>query len=326
MKSAISLILALMTISAFSNAAPTQFSDLDCAVAASSLQATEVLDLWPGAAPGSEDWKQEEVTHDMGLGGPPNVIVRNVLRPTLSVYLPDPAKANGTAVVVAPGGGFMMLSIENEGHKVARCLASKGVAAMVLKYRLVETPGPAEEFRKALLQLVTQLSADQQEGSGLFDHPEFAAVVQLGVEDGIQALKLVRQNAKEWKINPERVGLIGFSAGARVTAGAIVSAEAAEGPDFAGLIYGGLFGDAATLPENPPPVFAVVAADDVLALGTTQDFVHALQDAGEKPEFHLYSSGGHGFGMNKQNKTSDQWMKSWLRWMEEKGLLQRDDA
>lgn len=293
-----------------------------CATAVSdpaAITAEETMNVWPGPAPGSENWTQQEVTGSFGDGTFPNPIVRNVTQPTLTAYLPDPSRATGAAVVVAPGGGFLFLSIKSEGSDVAQWLASRGIAAFVLKYRTRETPPDQAGFMASFGALMARRPAAED---GQPTASPMADIAQYGVADAVQALALVRSRAQEWGVDPQRVGIVGFSAGARVAAGALLQADPAARPNFAAPIYGGLFGEEIQIPTDLPPVFAAVSADDPIALQSTLDLVMTLREAGASPEFHMFNAGGHGYGMNQQGFSSDHWIQSFYWWLEANGLLQ----
>ena len=257
----------------------------------------QVVNIWPGAAPGSENWTQKERTAD---NTPIGTVVFNVVTPTLTAYLPEPNKATGTGVIIAPGGAFVALAIDLEGNNVARWLQEKGIAAFVLKYRIMEK---------------------RQEGipSGM----NMDEAGKYGIADGIQALKVVRQHATEWGLSPDRVGLMGFSAGAMVTSGSLLQKDAAGRPNFAAMIYGGPFGVMPAIPAKLPPMFLAWAQDDALALGPVVKFYDALTSAGHKPEVHIFSAGGHGFGMRKQGTSSDHWIDAFYFWLEAQGFTRR---
>jgi acetyl esterase/lipase len=286
--------------------------------AQAALRAPEVIDLWPGIAPGSEGWTQEEINAEIGSGPGKAAIVRNVVHPTLTAYLPDPAKATGSAVIVAPGGGFMMLSIDSEGHHVARWLAERGVAAFVLKYRLTETPVDNNAF---IAKLGAMLAGVRNAG------PDVAQTIlnqaDIGAADAIQAIKIVRRRAADFGYAPDRVGLLGFSAGAFITTRLVASADPASRPNFAAPIYGGAFTSGEDLPKQLPPLFIAVAGDDDLLADATVSMVNRLRTAGHRPAFHLYASGGHGFGMSQNGKASDHWIEEFYWWMEENKLVKR---
>jgi acetyl esterase/lipase len=253
----------------------------------------QVVKIWPGVAPGSEHWAQKERTIE---NTPIGTVVFNVVTPTLTAYLPERANATGTGVIIAPGGGFVALAIDLEGIKVARWLQQRGIAAFVLKYRIVE-------------KRTDGIPAMNMDTAGRY-----------GIADGIQALKVVRRHAEEWGLSPDRVGLLGFSAGAMVTSGALLQEDAASRPSFAALIYGGPFGAMPAIPAKLPPTFLAWAQDDALALSPVVRFHDALIAAGNKPEVHVYSAGGHGFGMRAQGTSSDHWIDAFYYWLEAQGF------
>ncbi len=254
----------------------------------------QTLNIWPGAAPGSEHWTQKErVVENTPLG----TVVFNVVTPTLTLFLPEQTKATGTGVIIAPGGAFVALAVDHEGNNVARWLQAKGIAAFVLKYRIMEK---------------------RQEGIPAGMNMDEAG--KYGIADGIQAVKVVRQHATEWGVAPDRVGFMGFSAGAMVTSGALLQDNAAARPNFAAPIYGGPFGMMPAIPANLPPIFMAWAQDDAVARDAVLKFYDALKSAGDKPEAHIFSAGGHGFGMRKQGTTSDHWVDAFYYWLEAQGF------
>lgn len=257
----------------------------------------QVVNVWPGAAPGSEGWTQTERTIE---GTPVGTVVFNVVTPTLTAYLPEPGRATGTGVVIAPGGYFVALAVSQEGSDAARWFQERGIAAFVLKYRIVE-----------------------KRGEGVPQNLDMDAAGRYGIADGIQALRVVRQHAAEWGVAPDRVGMLGFSAGAMVAAGALLQPDAAARPSFAALVYGGPFGVMPAIPEALPPLFLAWAQDDPVALRPVVRFYEALTAAGHKPEAHIFGSGGHGFGMRRQGASSDRWIDELYYWLEAQGLTRR---
>ena len=239
-------------------------------------------------------------------------IVRNVTAPTLTPILPDPAKATGTAVIVAPGGGFLMLAVDNEGYPVARWLASHGIAAFVLKYRLQPTPTDPAGFTQAFNNLLMSAS------KSMIPTPTFA------MQDAQSALRLVRARAAEWHIDPHRVGMLGFSAGAMTTMGAGFAAHPNPRPDFMAPIYGPMSHQ--PIPADAPPMFAALAADDPLMSRGGYGLVADYRTANRPIEFHLFEAGGHGFGITKRGTTSDMWAEEFYRWMLDRGLLDKSKA
>jgi len=253
----------------------------------------QVVKIWPGAAPGSERWTQQEKTY---VNTPVGTVVMNVVTPTLTAFLPPRDKATGTGVIIAPGGAFVALTVGLEGSDLARWLQQRGIAAFVLKYRVIEK---------------------KQEG---IPEMNMDTAGRYGIADGIQALKVVRQHAKEWGVLPDRVGFIGFSAGAMVASGALLQSNAALRPNFTAMIYGGPFGVMPSIPARLPPMFLAWAQDDQVALDAIVRFRDALIAAKQKPELHVFASGGHGFGMKKQGTTSDYWVEEYYYWLESQKL------
>lgn len=253
----------------------------------------QTVNIWPGVAPGSERWTHQERTVENTLLG---TVIFNVVTPTLTAYLPERTMATGTGVIIAPGGAFVALAIDVEGHEVARWLQQRGIAAFVLKYRIVE-------------KRTDGIPAMDMDTAG-----------QYGIADGIQAIAVVRRHAAEWGVAPDRVGFLGFSAGAMVAAGALLHGDSTARPHFAALIYGGPFGVMPAIPPRLPPVFLAWARDDPMALAPVTRFHDALTAAGHKPEVHVFSAGGHGFGMRKQGTSSDHWIDAFHYWLEGQGF------
>ena len=237
--------------------------------------------------------------------------VRNVSRATLTPFLPDPAKANGAAVIVAPGGGFRILSMGNEGWEVAQALKERGVAAFVLKYRLQRTAPDWAEFEKG--NPLTAPTPGAPPGP-----PNFAAMMVMPLEDATAAFKMVRTRAKEWNIDPKRVGMVGFSAGAGTTMAATLQSTENK-PAFIAPIYGGL--RSVDVPSDAPPMFVALAADDPIFGKSDFGLITAWQKAGRPVEFHLYQNGGHGFGLGNPGRTSTGWFPQFMLWLEVNGML-----
>jgi len=263
----------------------------------------KVIPLYPGTAPGSESWNYPE---SEAVGAQDGIRrVSNITRPTLTTFLPDPASANGTAIIICPGGGFRYLSIENEGTSVAKWLNSIGVAAFVLKYRVMRTgdadekdPAKMAERKKEILPLVSA--------------------------DGLQAIRLVRSHAAEWGVAHDRIGILGFSAGGYVTAAAGLQYSADSRPDFIAPIYPAIPDDV-TPRADAPPMFIVQADDDktVPTLDHSVRLYEAWKKANIPAELHIYSRGGHGFGMRKRGLPVDTWIDRLRDWLDVQGLLRK---
>ena len=238
--------------------------------------------------------------------------VRNVSRATLTPFLPDPAKANGAAVIVAPGGGFRILSMGNEGWEVAQALNERGVAAFVLKYRLSPTEPDWAKFDKG--NPLTAPTPGAKPGAP----PDFSEIIKLPLADATAAFKLVRARAKEWHIDPKRVGMMGFSAGAGTTMAATLDSKENK-PAFIAPIYGGQ--KAVDVPPDAPPMFVALASDDPLFGNNEYGLITAWKNAGRPVEYHLYQNGGHGFGLGNPGKTSTGWFPQFMLWLDSNGFL-----
>jgi acetyl esterase/lipase len=207
----------------------------------------------------------------------------------------------------------MALSINSEGIDVAKYMAARGVTAFVLKYRLAHTGEDApQEF--------TALFADRQKFQ-----EKVGKVIPLAVADGLAAVTYVRQHASEWRVSPDRVGIIGFSAGGRVTAGVAFHYLPEGRPAFVAPIYaGGEISKEVSVPVDAPPMFVAAATDDQLGLAPESVALYEKWTGAHKSaELHLYAKGGHGFGMRKQNLPTDHWIDRFADWMELEGWLQK---
>ncbi len=238
-------------------------------------------------------------------------MARNISKATLTPFLPKAGKANGAAVIVAPGGGFRWLSMGNEGWEVAKALNERGVAAFVLKYRLMPTAPEWAEFDKG--NPLTAPTPGARPGP-----PDFSAIIKLPLEDATAAFKLVRARAKEWNIDPNRLGMMGFSAGAGTTMAATLQSTENK-PAFIAPIYGSL--RTVEVPADAPPMFVALASDDPLFGNNEYGLITAWKKAGRPVEFHLYQNGGHGFGLGNTGKTSTGWFPQFMLWLEVNGML-----
>ena len=257
----------------------------------------QTVRIWPGVAPGSRHWTY----HARTIRGPDGAQVIDVSTPTLTAYLPPRAKATGTGVIIAPGGAFIALEIDREGREVARWLQRRGIAAFVLRYRLMPPPP----------------------GGGFPSMAAMDAASKFAIADGIQAMKVVRAHARQWGVDPRRLGILGFSAGGTVATGVMLSHDAAARPDFVGDLYGGPFGGLKRVPAGLPPVFLAWAQDDPIGTHTAMKVFEDLSAHGYTPEAHAFSAGHHEFGMKKQGTTSDHWIQEFYWWLEAQGLTRR---
>ncbi len=270
----------------------------------------DAIPLYGKATPGkasSETWVKYNGEH---------MVVRNVSRPTLTPFLPEAGKATGAAVIVAPGGAYMLLAIEPEGWKVARWLAKQGIAAFVLKYRIMPTPVDNDASLAFMNKKAMEGIADPTKQPTL-QHPP-------STDDALAALAMVRARSAEWGVNPKRVGMIGFSAGAMTSLNTVVAAKPGEGPDFFGYIYGPQA--KADVRTDAPPMFAAIAFDDPLFPTMGFPLVEAWKAAKRPVELHAYERGGHGFNMGVPGTTTTGMLDQFVSWMDMQGLMKPASA
>jgi acetyl esterase/lipase len=271
------------------------------------------LPLWPNGAPGYEA-RRNEPERVMWRQEPDIVfpVVYNVHNPSLTPFLPAPGTATGAAVVIAPGGGDMLLTTDREGYDLAKWLSARGVAAFVLKYRLARDFAGNSPYRVNVEALA----------------------------DSLRAIRTVRARATDWGVDPSRVGFLGFSAGGELAAltmfkydgGAPDSSDPVERqssrPDFVGLIYPGLVNlvrdGGVRVDAKTPPAFMSCAAGDqpTMAVNLTGLFLQ-LQQAGVGAELHIYGAGGHGYGVRQRPLAVSDWPARLLEWMSDRGLLRK---
>jgi len=276
-----------------------------------------VYTIWPGAAPGAEDWDWSERTIRVPWTDLDRRVTRNVTTPTLTVFRPPEGKANGTSMIIAPGGAFHFLMVDHEGYDMARFLNGLGITAFVLKYRLGRSPDDDAEladFRNDLQQRL-----HKPEPTTITPPARFDGIRDWGEADGRQAMRFVRAHAAHWDLDPARIGIAGFSAGGGVAMAAALEFDAASRPDYAVGIYPAWRGDGP--PADAPPLFLVIAADDqsVAPLSSARLY-EAWHMAGIPAELHVFGSGAHGFGMAQQGTLSDAWAGLLANWLKARGL------
>ncbi|MBC3538562.1 alpha/beta hydrolase [Rufibacter sediminis] len=239
-------------------------------------------------------------------------MARNISTATLTPFLPAPGKANGTAVIVAPGGGFRWLSLDNEGWEVAKALADKGIAAFVLKYRLHPTPESLDDFKAWMDRPRTPAPAASSTTAGGATPPSPPQMdLSNQLEDAEAAYAMILKRSKEWGVDTGRIGMIGFSAGAGLTMHSTLHSKTMK-LAFIGPIYGGM--GPVEVPKNAPPMFNVIATDDFLFKGQF-GVIDSWFKAGIPVEFHLYQNGGHGFGLGNPDRTSNRWFDAFMHWL-----------
>jgi len=277
---------------------------------ASLLHAAEgppTHDVWPGDVPGETGDVGEENVLPQKEGQRQVVRLTNVTRATITLYRPEKEKDTGAAVLICPGGGYHILAMDLEGTEVAEWLNANGVTGIVLKYRVPR--------RK--------------------DRPKHLAPLQ----DAQRAMSLVRSNAEKWSIDPERIGILGFSAGGHLAASASTNFDQRQydpidavdevscRPDFTVLIYPAyLVEEDALAPEirvtsETPPTFFVHAGDDRISPENSVRMYLALRQAGVPAELHVFKGGGHGFGLRPSDDPCSGWPRLCEKWMRVQGIL-----
>jgi acetyl esterase/lipase len=278
-----------------------------------------VIHIWPNGAPGSQNWTQRETEY--GRAGERDV--RNVVDPTLTIFLPDPKSATGAAVIIAPGGAFRLLAFEKEGTKVATWLQDHGVAGLVLKYRLTDT-GTDDEFAamnaaggRGLPPESPQTPNAAPFGGG---PKAIAAIEPLSVADGHQAMRVLRERATEWKIDPQKIGIMGFSAGGYVAVNVALDDKPDTRPNFVGSIYSCCIQLPINVPSGAAPLFIASAANDPISNKSGPALFSAWTAANIPAEIHIYAQGGHGFGMSTHNMPVDTWIERFGDWLRSQKL------
>ena len=285
----------------------------------------KVVKLWPDGIPGSKNdpaYVENIVTADGRV-----TRANNVVTPDLTVFLPDPAKANGAAVLICPGGGYGTLAFDHEGNAIAKWLNDNGIAGIILKYRL-----PSD-----------RIMTDKSIGP---------------LQDAQQAMRVIRRNAAAWKIDPKKVGVIGFSAGGHLASTISthyadkvyeVTDNVSARPDFSLLIYPVvtmdttfthrgtrnnligldpteknvfLFSNEKQITADSPPAFLVHSSDDnAVPVKNSIGYYMGLQKNKIPTELHIFQKGGHGYGLSPNGGTESSWPDLCIRWLKAMGLI-----
>ena len=281
-----------------------------------SMKPAVEMKLWPGIAPGEKAGTFGAEKAEPGKEAMPIIRVHNVTEPSLALFQPAPEKANGTCVIVFPGGGYGILAYNHEGTEVAHWLNSIGVTAVVVKYRVPRRP----------------------------DLPKHLAPLQ----DAQRAIRLVRQHAADWKINPDKIGVLGFSAGAHLTLMAAThydekvyepiddTDKISARPNFAAPIYLAYalgekidpkrvdipLEENVRITKQTPPMFLSVCDDDgVGSMGSVHLYIK-MKETGIPCELHVFAKGGHGYGMRSDKGPAAEWNILCGKWMKQLGFLQ----
>ncbi|MDR3667813.1 MAG: alpha/beta hydrolase [Ignavibacteriaceae bacterium] len=283
-----------------------------------------VLNIWNGKIPGAIEFpgfREDTVRIENG-----KIRIAKVINPTMTVYFPDKKKSNGTTVIICPGGGYGRLSIDNEGSDIAQWLNSNGITAIILKYRL---PNDTIMINKSIGPL----------------------------QDLQEAVRITRRHALEWNINPDKIGVAGFSAGGHLASSLSTrfnekiydSDSTSARPDFAILGYPVItmnelnthtgsrknllgntpdsvhieyFSNELHVLKNTPPTFIFQAENDrTVPVQNSIDYYTALKNKGVIAELHIYSKGGHGFGLAKNGGTESTWPESCIKWLKQIGMV-----
>jgi acetyl esterase/lipase len=304
--------------------------------AAAHAQNGAEIRLWPDGAPGSERWTVAETTTTSPNG---SRVVANVSDPTLTVFLPDAAIATGAGVVIAPGGALRALAIDNEGVEVARWLNSKGIAGFVLKYRTrqqdaaagrggpppARAGGPGGPPPGAAAAGGRQGGARQEleirlaNANPAPDDAALTEVLEMATADAQAALRLVRQNAVAWNVDPQRVGIMGFSAGGGVAVGTALAEQSDAYPSFLVSVYGPSLQDV-HVPAHAPPLFIAVGATHFNVTNGCLALFGAWKAAGKPAEIHVYDGVSAGFGMSRRGLPVDSWIDRFHEWLVARGL------
>ncbi|MDR3636311.1 MAG: alpha/beta hydrolase [Isosphaeraceae bacterium] len=276
-----------------------------------SAGAQTTLELWPGTVPGETEVIGEETLAPKRPGQRDVQRITNVSRPSITIFRPPADKDTGTSVLICPGGGYQILAWDLEGEEVATWLNSIGVTGIVLKYRVPPRQDPAP--RRAPLQ------------------------------DAQRALSIIRSHAQDWRLDPDRIGILGFSAGGHLSASAMThfderqydAVDAADRvscrPDFAVLVYPAYLEEKGSLkPEirvtsKTPPTFLAHAGNDPIGPENSIALYTALKRAGVPAELHVYATGGHGFGLRPSEDPCSQWPERCAAWLKSRGLLDRPE-
>lgn len=291
----------------------------------SAVAAREVIRLWPQGPARTIPDVPPELTFQ-GLAGVSvgTTMLRNVSEPTLTVFTPAPGKANGAGVIVCPGGGWKILAWEHEGIDVAQWFADRGYTAFLLKYRVSASPAEMADFVRQmtaqgtmLAQPLTAAKAPKAMGDLVRDQSLIYAR-EIAGDDGRRALQLVRERAGDWRIEPDRIGLIGFSAGAFLVTDVAMDPQGPP-PAFLVPIYGGET-RGKPVPADAPPLFTVIAHDDRYLFHMVEGLYSDWSMADRSSELHIFARGAHGFGMVKQGLPVDRWIDLLGAWLDDKGF------
>jgi acetyl esterase/lipase len=285
---------------------------------------TEIA-LWPEGPPRTIPDVGPESSYRAPAGlAADTLMLRNISQPSLTVFEPRAGAANGIGVIVVPGGGWRILAWEHEGLEVAGWFADRGYTAFLLKYRVMGTPADHAVFTANMAALDARVAAPRPAAkapramSELLNDEAGRHAREVAAGDGRRALEIVRDRAAEWGLKPERIGMIGFSAGAFLVADVAVEPRAAP-MAFVVAIYGGET-QGRPVPADAPPLFTVIAQDDRLLFKIVEGLYADWSNADRPAELHIFARGAHGFGMIKQGLPVDRWIDLLGDWLKDQGF------
>ena len=283
----------------------------------------EVSRLWPDKPPSELKGVGPEIAFRAPVGAAGEAaMLRNVSQPTLTVF--RPARPNGVGVIACPGGGWRILAWEHEGIDLAKWLTAHGYTVFLLKYRVRGTPPAEADYQAETASVVSHFDLTRMGKNAFralreitpFDALRDARAV--AADDGRRAVAIVRERAGQWGVDPARIGMIGFSAGAFLAVDVAMDPRGAS-LAFVAAIYGGETGGR-PVPADAPPLFTCVAQDDVLFYRVVEGLYSDWTDAGRSAELHIYRRGAHGFGMVKQGLPCDRWIEQFHEWLIDLGF------
>lgn len=284
-----------------------------CASSSALPPGPDIIPVWEGTLPSARRLPSPESQTVKDLGWRSIIEIHNVSEPAMTVVRPPAGRANGSAMLVLPGGAFSILAWDLEGTEVANFLAERGVTAFILKYS-VSDPTPEQ------IQAFAEKMRDPRNAADpAFFVKQLVSKSEVAVDDALQAMRLVRAWAAQYGIDRNRIGMIGFSAGAITTFGVLQRADDETRPNMAAPIYGLSFEPEA--PSKAPPLFMAVAKDDLLMAAASADVQRAWEAAGKVSELYVFESGEHGFGMGRPGTDSMRFGPLLETWLRQQGFL-----
>ena len=292
---------------------------------ATNAPAKPVIRLWPDGPPSTIEGVPPEQAYRGPVGvAEDTVMLRNVSQPTLTVFAPPAGKSNGVGVIVCPGGGWRILAWQHEGLDVARWLAGRGYTAFLLKYRVMGTPADPAAFEAGMAAMAARIGQPvpalkaPRKMSDIINDAGYRRAREIAADDGRRALAIVRERAAEWGLKADRIGMLGFSAGAFLVADVALDTQ---GPPlaFVAPIYGGET-RGKPVPADAPPLFTVIAQDDRLLFRVVEGLYVDWSNADRPAELHIFAKGAHGFGMVRQGLPADRWIDLFGDWLADQGL------